>query len=452
MLRAERGAARLTATLATPVGVRRMPAIDVEAELAWLAQNHGMELSKGQTEAVRASLTASLSVVTGGPGVGKTTVVRSVVEVLRRAEVRFGLAAPTGRAAKRLGEATGSPASTVHRLLEWNPRGGGFGRDATDPLDVDLLVVDEASMIDLRLYYAIVRALPVGASLVLIGDVDQLPSVGPGNVLSDLIASEAATVVSLSEVFRQAASSRIVTTAHEINVGRIPNLARPDAGEETDFFFVSRDNPTGALNVIVQLVKERIPQKYGLDPHTDIQVLAPMHKGVCGTEGLNAALKAALNPQDDDDLDDVPVPVRGTRLDVGDKVMQLRNDYDNEVFNGDVGRVVHTEANGTLIVEFSGREVFYTRGERSRLTLAYCATIHKAQGSEYPAVVIPVLTEHFVMLERNLLYTGLTRARKLVVLVGQLRAIELAVNNDKPRQRLSFLAARIREIVSPPAR
>jgi exodeoxyribonuclease V alpha subunit len=324
--------------------------------------------------------------------------------------------------------------------LEWDPRSGGFGKDASDPLDVDLLVVDEASMVDLRLYHAIVRALPPGASLVLIGDVDQLPSVGPGNVLSDLISSDVADLVSLVEVFRQAASSQIVVSA-AINEGVVPELGRPKEGDETDFFFVSRDDAKGALEVIVRLVKERIPAKYGIDPFSGVQVLAPMHKGVCGTEGLNAALKHALNPSDDGEADDA---FKGRqRLDVGDKVMQLRNDYENEVFNGDVGRVKHTETDGSLIVEFAGREVYYTRGERARLTLAYCATIHKAQGSEYEAVVIPVLTEHFVMLERNLLYTGLTRARRLVVLVGQRRAVEIAVQNDRPRRRLSFLSVRI---------
>jgi exodeoxyribonuclease V alpha subunit len=439
MLRAERSAARLTAALALGGVQRRLPDTDPETVLAGLTLGQGVALTDGQREALRAALTSPLTVVTGGPGVGKTTIVRCLVEALRALRARFALAAPTGRAAKRLEEATGAPAGTVHRLLEWDPRGGGFGRDAETPLDVDLLVVDEASMVDLRLYHAIVRALPAGASLVLIGDIDQLPSVGPGNVLADLIQSGAANVVSLAEVFRQAQSSRIVISAHAVNQGTVPNLNRPQPGEETDFFFVARDNPQAAQDMVVRLVKERIPAKYGLDPFKDVQVLAPMHKGTCGTESLNAALKLALNPAVDPDA-----PAAGSRLDVGDKVMQLRNDYEHEVFNGDVGRVVHVEDSGLVAVRFDDKEVLYARGERSRLALAYCATIHKSQGSEYPAVVLPLLSEHFVMLERNLLYTGITRARKLVVLVGQVRAIELAVQNDRPSQRLSFLDARIR--------
>ncbi|RMG07368.1 MAG: ATP-dependent RecD-like DNA helicase [Planctomycetota bacterium] len=446
VLRAERGAARLTAALARAPGLRRLPALDVEAELAWLAEREGLALSPGQREALRAALSAPLAVVTGGPGVGKTTVVRSLVALLRRHGASFALAAPTGRAAKRLEEATGAEASTVHRLLEWDPHGGGFARDASAPLDVDLLVVDEASMLDVRLYHAVVRALPPGASLVLIGDRDQLPSVGPGNVLADLMASGAARVVELREVFRQAASSRIVLSAHEINRGRVPDLSAPEPGVASDFFFVPREDPQAAQEVIVRLVKERIPARYGLDPFLDVQVLAPMHKGVCGTEGLNAALKRALNPPDPRE----EASEGRARLDVGDKVMQLRNDYENEVFNGDVGRVVHTEPGGLVVVDFEGREVSYARSERSRLALAYCATVHKAQGSEYPAVVVPVLTEHFVMLERNLLYTAMTRARRLVVLVGQRRAVELAVGNDRPRQRLSALAARVRAALSAP--
>lgn len=434
VLRAERGAARLTAGLLGPGRPRRVPLIDVVRALTWLTERSQLELTDGQADAIRAAVSEPLTVVTGGPGVGKTTVVRSLVELLRAKRVKFALAAPTGRAAKRLEEATGAPASTIHRLLEWDPRGHGFGRDASDPIDVDLLVVDEASMVDVRLYHAVVRALPAGASLVLIGDVDQLPSVGPGAVLADLLACGGARVVRLHEVFRQAASSRIVTSAHAINDGVVPDLSADPAGPDgTDFFFVGRKDPRAVRDTIVKLVSERIPARFGLDPLKDVMVLAPMRRGVCGTEELNLALKAAHGIGTTD------------ALDVGDKVMQLRNDYDNDVFNGDVGRVVEGDGAGGLAVEFDGRRVLYTRGERARLALAYCATIHKSQGSEYPAVVLPVVNEHFMMLQRNLLYTGITRARRLAILVGQRRAIEIAVQNDRPRQRLSLLGTRIRQ-------
>lgn len=435
VLRAERGAAQRTAQLVR-TGRRRVPVADVRAAVAWLASEHGLALTEAQAEAVQACLEAPLVVITGGPGVGKTTVLRALVRVLASRRVKFALSAPTGRAAKRLEEATGERAMTLHRLLQWDPTEGGFAKNVEDPLDVDLLVVDEASMVDVRLFHALVRALPEGATLVLTGDADQLPSVGPGAVLADLIASGAAKLVRLTEVFRQAARSRIVSAAHAINRGEVPPLDL-DPGADTDFFFVAREDPAEAQRAIVKLVTERIPAKFGLDPFEGVQVLSPMRRGACGTDALNAALRGALLARGGD--------AEGpARLEPGDKVMQLRNDYDNDVYNGDVGRVVRRDEDGRVVVSFDGREVAYPRANASNLALSYCATIHKAQGSEYPAVVVPVLTEHFVMLERNLLYTALTRARKLAVLVGQRRAIELAVQNDRPRQRVSFLAARLR--------
>ncbi|MGE0713103.1 MAG: ATP-dependent RecD-like DNA helicase [Planctomycetota bacterium] len=431
VLRAERQAARRTLALIDPQTPRRLPELDVPRALQWLEEHADLSLTEAQAQAVGAALSHSLAIVTGGPGTGKTTIVRALVRLLRERGIAFALAAPTGRAAKRLEEATGAPGSTLHRLLEWDPRGGGFGRDADQPLDADLVVVDEASMLDQALYAALLRALPVGATLVLIGDVDQLPSVGAGNVLADLIASGAAEVVRLWEVFRQAAASRIVLAAHEVNQGRVPDLAVADA--HADFFFVERDDPEAARRTIVTLVQERIPQAFRLDPVRDVQVLAPMHRGTCGTEELNRALKEALTGQGGDELG------------VGDKVMQLKNDYEHEVFNGDVGRVLGLdEGSGAVLVDFGGKEVLVPRSERSRLALAYCATVHKAQGSEYPAVVLPLLTEHYVMLQRNLLYTGLTRARRLAVLVGSRRAIELAVQNDRPARRRTYLGTRVR--------
>ena len=416
-----------------------MPPIDAEKAIDWLHERDGLELSGDQAEAVRALAEDSLVVITGGPGVGKTTVVRALVELLRAKRASYALAAPTGRAAKRMEEATGSRAMTLHRLLEWDPRQGGFVRNEDFPLELDALVVDEASMVDLKLFHAVLRALPAGASLILTGDVDQLPSVGAGTVLSDLIQSGIPRVVRLTEVFRQAARSKIVASAHAIHQGTVPDLqATLDDG--TDFFFVAKEDPGDARDMIVRLVTERIPARFGLDPIRDVQVLAPMRKGQCGTEALNRALKAATLPHAELREE------RGKlRPDPGDKVMQLKNDYDRDVFNGDVGRVIERDDQGELIVRFDDREVRCTKAQARQLALAYCATIHKAQGSEYPAVVLPVLTEHFVMLQRNLLYTGITRARKLVVLVGQRRAIETAVGNDTPRQRLGFLADRLRQ-------
>jgi len=438
ILRAERQAALRAAELAAaPAQARPLAEVEPEEALAWVAGQAGVELSPDQALAVRAVLAAPVVVITGGPGVGKTTVVRALVHLFRRHRLRFGLAAPTGRAAKRLEEATGAKAQTLHRLLEWDPRQAVFTRDASDPLDLDALVVDETSMVDVRLFQALVRALTVGATLVLVGDVDQLPSVGPGAVLADLIGSGAARVVRLTEVFRQVARSRIVASAHAVNQGLVPDLSAAPAAE-TDFFFVAKEDPAAARDAIVRLVVERIPQRFGLDPFADVQVLAPMRKGVCGTEALNRTLRAALNceaPADDGG------PLRPAP---GDKVMQLRNDYDHDVYNGDVGRVVGRDPHdGGLVVAFDGREVAYARGKTAQLALSYCATIHKSQGSEYPAVVLPVLTEHWIMLQRNLLYTGLTRARRLVVLVGQRRAVETAVKNDRPAQRVTYLGTRI---------
>ncbi len=434
VLRAERGAAQRTAQLVT-TGRSRVPVGDVRAAVDWLAREHGLALTDAQADAVQACLEDKLVVITGGPGVGKTTVLRALVRVLSAKKAKFALAAPTGRAAKRMEEATGERAQTLHRLLGWDPQEGGFAHGVDDPLDVDLLVIDESSMVDVRLYHAVVRALPPGATLVLTGDVDQLPSVGPGAVLADLIASGAARVVRLTEVFRQAAASKIVGAAHAINRGEVPPLEH-DPSDQADFFFIERDDPAKAQETIVKLVTERIPGKFKLDPFDAVQVLSPMRRGACGTDALNAALRGALlGGQGELDLG---------RLEVGDKVMQLRNDYENEIFNGDVGRVVDRDDAGQVSVSFDGREVRLTRAEAAKLALSYCATIHKAQGSEYPAVVVPVLTEHFVMLERNLLYTALTRARRLAILVGQRRALEMAVQNDRPRQRVSFLAARIK--------
>jgi exodeoxyribonuclease V alpha subunit len=332
-----------------------------------------------------------------------------------------------------MNEATGLEAKTIHRLLEVDPKGGGFRRDETNPLDCDLLVVDETSMVDVLLMHALVRAVPHKAALLVVGDVDQLPSVGPGQVLADMIASGAIPVVRLTEVFRQAAESRIIVNAHRINQGVIPDLRKPDA--ESDFYFVEAEDPETAVSRIIELVKTRIPRRFGLDPIRDIQVLCPMNRGGVGARSLNIELQAALNPAGERKVERF-----GWTFAPGDKVMQIENDYDKEVYNGDIGYVEEVDPEGgELTASFDGRSVTYGFGELDTLVPAYAATIHKSQGSEYPAVVIPVVTQHYTMLQRNLLYTGVTRGKRLVVLVGQKKAVAIAVRSVSGRRRWSKL-------------
>jgi exodeoxyribonuclease V alpha subunit len=377
-------------------------------------------------------------VVTGGPGVGKTTIVNAILRILSAKEVRLLLCAPTGRAAKRMTEATGFEAKTIHRLLEVDPKGGGFKRGDDNPLDCDLLVVDETSMVDVMLMQALMKAVPNRAALLLVGDIDQLPSVGPGQVLADVISSGAVPVVRLIEVFRQAAHSRIITSAHRINQGSIPDLSPPES--ESDFYFVQADDPEPAVGRIIELVKTRIPRRFGLDPVRDIQVLCPMNRGGVGARSLNIELQSALNPAGDHKVERF-----GWTFAPGDKVMQIENDYDKEVYNGDIGFVTDVEPDeGELAASFDGRSVTYRFGELDTLVPAYAATIHKSQGSEYPAVVIPLMTQHYAMLQRNLLYTGVTRGKRLVVLVGQKKAVAIAVRNVSGRRRWSKLGEWLR--------
>jgi exodeoxyribonuclease V alpha subunit len=365
--------------------------------------------------------------------VGKTTIVNAILRILVAKNARLLLCAPTGRAAKRMTEATGFEARTIHRLLEVNPKTGGFKRQEDNPLDCDLLVVDEASMVDVPLMHALLRAVPDEAALLIVGDIDQLPSVGPGQVLADIIASGAVPVVRLTEVFRQAAQSRIISNAHRINQGSMPDLSPPET--ESDFYFVQAEDPETAAGRIVELAKTRIPRRFGLDPIRDIQVLCPMNRGRVGARSLNVELQAVLNP-----AGELKVERFGWTYAPGDKVMQIENDYDKEVYNGDTGTVedVNPDA-GVIVVGFDGRSVAYRIGELDTLVPAYAATIHKSQGSEYPAVIIPVLTQHYVMLQRNLLYTGVTRGKRLVVLVGQKQAVAIAVKNASGRRRWSKL-------------
>ena len=409
------------------------PSIDPDKALPWIEQQTGLSLAESQVAAIRLALLSKVLVVTGGPGVGKTTIVNAILRILAAKGTDLLLCAPTGRAAKRMTEATGFEARTIHRMLEVDPKGGGFKRGEDNPLDCDLLVVDETSMVDVLLMQALMKAVPDRAAVLIVGDIDQLSSVGPGQVLADIIASGAVPVVRLTEIFRQAAQSRIITSAHRINQGSIPDLSRP-AGD-SDFYFVAADDPESAVLRIIELVKTRIPQRFGLDPVRDIQVLCPMNRGGAGARSLNIELQAALNPAGERKVERF-----GWTFAPGDKVMQIENDYDKEVYNGDTGYIDDVDPDaGELTASFDGRAVTYGFGELDTLVPAYAATIHKSQGSEYPAVVIPVLTQHYAMLQRNLLYTGVTRGRKLVVLVGQKKAIAIAVRNVSGRRRWSKL-------------
>ena len=436
--RAERDIAERLLRLAK--GRPPWPAIAADAALAWVESRTKIALAESQGEAVRLALRSKLLVITGGPGVGKTTLVNSILKILAAKIPAIALAAPTGRAAKRLGEATGREAKTLHRLLEADPAQGGFKRSEEHPLDCDLLVVDEVSMVDVPLMHALLKAVPPGAALILVGDVDQLPSVGPGQVLADVIASGAVPVVRLTEVFRQAAQSRIVTNAHRINRGEMPE---PGEDSASDFHLVRCKDPEDGVAKLLEVVARRIPARFGLDPIRDVQVLCPMNRGGLGARSLNLELQRLLNPPGE-----ARVERFGWTFGPGDKVMQVVNDYEKEVFNGDLGlvRTIDAEA-GELVVDFEGRDVAYDFGELDELVLAYATTVHKAQGSEYPAVVIPVTTQHYPMLRRNLLYTGVTRGRKLVVLVAQPKAVAIAVKGRAEQRRWS----KLREWLAPPS-
>jgi exodeoxyribonuclease V alpha subunit len=414
-------------------GTLPWPWIDPDKALPWVEKRIGLALAESQVAAIRLALTSKVLVMTGGPGVGKTTIVKAILRILSAKGMRLLLCAPTGRAAKRMTEATGFEAKTIHRLLEVDPKGGGFKRGGDNPLDCELLVIDETSMVDIMLMQALMKAVPDKAALLIVGDIDQLPSVGPGQVLADIISSGAVPVVRLTEVFRQAAQSRIITSAHHINQGSIPDLSQRST--DSDFYFVQADDPETAVARVIELVKTRIPKRFGVDPIRDIQVLCPMNRGGVGARSLNIELQAALNPASDQKVERF-----GWTFAPGDKVMQIENDYDKDVYNGDIGNIeCINPADGELVANFDGRAVTYGFGELDMLVPAYAATIHKSQGSEYPAVVIPIMTQHYAMLQRNLLYTGVTRGKKLVVLVGQKKAVAIAVRNVSGRRRRSKL-------------
>ena len=418
------------------------PIIDDVKKLNWkqflgdLAEENQVALSDQQQGAVRAALANKVSILTGGPGTGKTTTLRMVIHALEELDFSFALASPTGRAAKRLSEATEHQASTIHRLLGFIP-GEGFVYDEDNPLDIDMLIVDETSMLDILLFFDLLKALKPETHLMLVGDVDQLPSVGAGNVLRDVIASEVAHVTRLAVIFRQDEASHIVVNAHRINNGDAPFMDN----NSKDFYFFSEEDPVRAAELVVDIVKNRLPSKFGVDPIDDVQVIAPMYRGPIGVHALNEALQKSLNG----DKRVAEKQLSGRLFRAGDKVMQTRNNYDKEVFNGDIGRIQGIDfEDQSLEIVFDGRYVYYEFSECDELIHAYCISTHRSQGSEYPVVVMPLMTQHYMMLQRNLLYTAVTRAKKLVVLVGSRRAVHMAVQNNKVSERYSGLLHRLR--------
>lgn len=412
--------------------------------LVRVAARDDLNLSDEQQLAVERIGGSPLTIITGGPGVGKTTVIGEIVRRAKAARLKIMMAAPTGRAARRMYESTGFPAKTIHRMLKWEPAERRFVFDASNQLNCDLLIVDEVSMLDAALAYSLFQAVGPGASVVLVGDADQLPSVGPGRVLHSFIESGAFLTTHLSKIFRQGEGSFIIRNAHRVNAGQMPETVGGNGGELSDFYWIEQDDPEKVLEVIRRLVTERIPERFGLRPVDDIQVLTPMNRGNCGTIGLNAVLQETLNGGNK------PQFKAGERVfKTGDKVMQIANNYDKGVFNGDMGRIAHIDAHEKkfIVVFDSNQSVEYDMTEYDQLNLAYAITVHKSQGSEFPAVVMPLLTQHYMMLQRNLLYTGMTRAKKLLILIGSRRAVSMAVNNSRLEPRFTRLKERIAELL-----
>jgi exodeoxyribonuclease V alpha subunit len=414
------------------------PPFDVDQAAAEVEREMNISFSDLQREAVRESVRKKILVITGGPGTGKTTIIRAVAALYDKWGKRVHLAAPTGRAAKRLSEATGREAKTIHRTLEFNPKLGRFRRDERHPLDGDAIIIDEFSMVDLALMYGLVRAIPAAMRLIIVGDKDQLPALGPGTLLRDLIESGQVTVVRLEAIFRQERDSLIVQNAHRVNQGL--GILHPKRGDpEADFYFIRQDDEEKVFATIMQLVGYRIPRRFGLGPlSTQVQVISPMYRGTVGVDRLNAEMQARLNKTSD------ALRLGGREFRVRDKVMQIRNDYEKDVFNGDIGAVVRIDRERYgLVVDFYGRPVFYEKDELGDITLAYAVSVHKAQGSEYQAVVLPLLTQHFIMLQRNLFYTALTRAKKLSVVIGSYKALYIAIKNDQPVKRNSRIKEKL---------
>jgi len=429
-------ARRLKALVA---GTKSIRDIDTNKAIDWVQGQLSITLAENQIKAIVWAVKNKVMVITGGPGTGKTTIINAVLKIFARLKAGIMLAAPTGRAAKRMTEATGFEAKTIHRLLEYSLQKGGFQRNEDKPLDCDVLVIDESSMIDTLLMYHLLKAVPTFATLILVGDIHQLPSVGAGNVLADIIASSVVPVVTLDEIFRQAQTSQIVVNAHRINEGRVPSANANQATDpQSDFYFIEQEDSEKVLDIILELSKKRIPQRFGFDPVDDIQVLTPMHRGSVGAGNLNQQLQAALNPGEGG-------VTRGERTyRINDKVMQIRNNYDKDVFNGDIGRVraIAWESR-EVTVTIDGRDIAYDFGDLDEIVPAYAISVHKSQGSEYPVVIIPIVTQHYILLQRNLIYTAVTRGKKLVVIVGSRKAMAIGVNNNKTRQRYTRLRHRL---------
>lgn len=410
--------------------------VDIENAVKWVQTQLSIHLAEKQIEAVVCSHQNKMMIITGGPGTGKTTIINAILKIFSKITNQIMLAAPTGRAAKRMNETTGYEAKTIHRLLQYSFAKGGFQKNKKNPLNCDLLIIDEASMIDTVMMYYLLRAIPAEATFILVGDVNQLPSVGAGNILNDIIESGLIAVVKLNEIFRQAGESRIIVNAHRINKGIMPYLT--STNKKNDFYFIEQEDPERALDIILRLVKERIPSSFGFNSVDDIQVLSPMHQGVVGTGNLNLKLQEALNPSETG-------IVRGNRnFRVNDKVMQIRNNYDKNVFNGDIGRVIRISTeNQEVHIFFDGRSITYDFNDLDEIMPAYAISVHKSQGSEYPVVVLPILTQHYILLQRNLIYTAVTRGRELVVIVGAKKALAIGIKNDKIKMRYTYLNQRL---------
>ncbi|MBW2002819.1 MAG: ATP-dependent RecD-like DNA helicase, partial [Deltaproteobacteria bacterium] len=426
---------RMKTLIRTPKSIRN---IDFDKAIKWVQQHLPITLAEKQRDAIQCAVENKVMIITGGPGTGKTTIINAILKIFSRINIKIMLAAPTGRAAKRMSEATGHAAKTIHRLLEYSIQKGGFQKNELSPLNCDLMIIDEASMIDTILMHHLLKAIPPGTTFILVGDVNQLPSVGAGNVLKDIIASGEMQIVELNEIFRQARESLIIVNAHRINNGLLPSFKSFEQKLD-DFYFIEQEDPEAVLRILLELVKERIPRRFGFDPVNDIQVLSPMHKGIVGAGNLNRELQNVLNPGEDG-------VIRGGRnFRVHDKVMQIKNNYDKEVFNGDIGRITRIDTeNQELVISFDGRDIPYDYSDLDEIVLAYAVSIHKSQGSEYPAVIMPILTQHFVLLQRNLVYTAVTRGRKLVVMVGTMKALAIGVKNDKTQKRYTYLKHRLR--------
>jgi exodeoxyribonuclease V alpha subunit len=431
-------AALLHDVMISPKSIRD---IDAHRAMAWVQKRLSMTLADNQKKAVRSALENKAVIITGGPGTGKTTIISAILKIFDRIGAKSLLAAPTGRAAKRMSETTGHAAKTIHRLLEFSLQQGGFKRNADHPLDCDVLILDEASMMDTIITYHLLKALPPSATIIFVGDVHQLPSVGAGNVLCDMIESKTVPVVMLNEIFRQAMTSQIIVNAHKINDGQVPFVTRSHSFDRgNDFYFIRQEDPEKVLEIILELTRKRIPRRFDLHPVDDIQVLSPMHRGLVGAENLNRTLQGALNPGDSEILRG------GCLFRVRDKVMQIKNDYEKDVYNGDIGTIVRIDEDGQEVgVSYDGREVPYDFADLDEIVLAYAVSVHKSQGSEYPAVVIPILTQHYMLLQRNLLYTAVTRGRRLVVIVGSPKALALCVHNNRTQSRYTHLKTRLRD-------